>query len=179
MIMSATPHQPLRALNIQSGEVLDSLHERHRALDSLQFLKRIEQTVPAEIGVRLVLDNASSRKTSKVKRWLAAHPRFVLHTSPDLRQLDQPRRAVVRRTDHEASAPRSTPLRPRAHHRHQQLGRHLERKPPPLRLDQNRRREHRLHQTLPPSLSTSGETLRIKEIAGHAGAEHERSPGCG
>jgi transposase len=70
------------ALNIQSGEVLSSLHERHRAVEFLQFLKRIEQTIPAELGVHLVLDNASSHKTPTVKRWLAQHPRFVLHFTP-------------------------------------------------------------------------------------------------
>jgi transposase len=70
------------ALNIQSGEVLGSLHERHRAIEFLKFLKRIDETVPAELGVHLVLDNASSHKTPKVRRWLAQHPRFVLHFTP-------------------------------------------------------------------------------------------------
>jgi transposase len=32
--------------------------------------------------VHLVLDNASSHKTPKVRAWLAAHPRFVLHFTP-------------------------------------------------------------------------------------------------
>lgn len=30
----------------------------------------------------LVLDNASSHKTPKVRRWLAQHPRFHLHFTP-------------------------------------------------------------------------------------------------
>jgi transposase len=29
-----------------------------------------------------VLDNASTHKTPAIKRWLAAHPRFVLHFTP-------------------------------------------------------------------------------------------------
>jgi transposase len=70
------------ALNIQSGEVLGSLHQRHRAIEFLKFLKTIEKTVPAELGVHLVLDNASSHKTPAVRRWLAQHPRFVLHFTP-------------------------------------------------------------------------------------------------
>jgi transposase len=32
--------------------------------------------------VHLVLDNASSHKTPAVRRWLAQHPRFVLHFTP-------------------------------------------------------------------------------------------------
>jgi transposase len=70
------------ALNLQSGEVIGSLHNRHRAIEFLKFLKRIDQSVPAELDVHLVLDNASSHKTPKVKAWLAAHPRFVLHFTP-------------------------------------------------------------------------------------------------
>jgi transposase len=34
------------------------------------------------LGVHLVLDNASSHKTPTVRRWLAKHPRFVVHFTP-------------------------------------------------------------------------------------------------
>ena len=70
------------ALNIQSGEVIGSLHARHRAVEFLTFLKTIDRTVPEHLAVHLVLDNASSHKTPKVRAWLAAHPRFVLHFTP-------------------------------------------------------------------------------------------------
>jgi transposase len=32
--------------------------------------------------VHLILDNASTHKTPAIKRWLVAHPRFVLHFTP-------------------------------------------------------------------------------------------------
>jgi transposase len=70
------------ALNIQSGEVIGALHQHHRAIEFLKFLKTIDQNVPAQLDVHLVPDNASSHKTPKVKRWLAQHPRFVLHFTP-------------------------------------------------------------------------------------------------
>jgi transposase len=70
------------ALNVQSGEVIGSLHQRHRAAEFLKFLKRIDAAVPAGLTVHLVLDNASSHKTPAVRRWLAQHPRFVLHFTP-------------------------------------------------------------------------------------------------
>ena len=70
------------ALNVQSGEVIGSLHQRHRALEFLKFLKTIDQNVPGDLDVHLVLDNASSHKTPKVQRWLAAHTRFHLHFTP-------------------------------------------------------------------------------------------------
>ena len=70
------------ALNIQSGEVIGALHKRHRSIEFLKFLKTIDKAVPAHLGVHLVLDNASSHKTPAVRRWLAQHPRFVLHFTP-------------------------------------------------------------------------------------------------
>jgi len=70
------------ALNVGSGEVISSLHQRHRAIEFLKFLKTIDATVPAHLDVHLVLDNASSHKTPKVRRWLAQHPRLVLHFTP-------------------------------------------------------------------------------------------------
>jgi transposase len=70
------------ALNVQSGEVIGSLHQRHRAVEFLKFLKTIERNVPAHLAVHLVLDNASSHKTPSIKRWLHQHPRFHLHFTP-------------------------------------------------------------------------------------------------
>jgi transposase len=70
------------ALNIQSGEVIGSLHQRRRAVDLLKFLKTIDQNVPADLDVHLVLDNASSHKAQAVRRWLGQHPRFILHFTP-------------------------------------------------------------------------------------------------
>jgi transposase len=70
------------ALDIASGKVIGSLHTRHRAVEFKKFLQKIDDQVPAEFTVHVVLDNASTHKTPAVKRWLAAHPRFVLHFSP-------------------------------------------------------------------------------------------------
>jgi transposase len=70
------------ALNVGSGEVIGSLHQRHRAVEFLKFLKRIDTNVPAQLDVHLVLDNASSHKTPAVNRWLHQHPRFHLHFTP-------------------------------------------------------------------------------------------------
>jgi transposase len=70
------------ALDITSGQVIGSLHARHRAVEFKKFLQRLDREVPAELEVHLVLDNASTHKTPAIKRWLAAHPRFVLHFTP-------------------------------------------------------------------------------------------------
>jgi transposase len=70
------------ALDVTTGKVIGSLHSRHRATEFLAFLKKIDADVPADLDVHLVLDNASTHKTPAVKRWLTAHPRFVLHFTP-------------------------------------------------------------------------------------------------
>jgi transposase len=70
------------ALNVQSGEVIGSLHQRHRATEFLKFLKTIDRNVPEHLDVHVVLDNASSHKTPAIRRWLAQHPRFHLHFTP-------------------------------------------------------------------------------------------------
>jgi transposase len=70
------------ALDITTGTVIGSLHARHRAIEFKKFLAKIDAEVPADYDVHVVLDNASTHKTPAVKRWLAAHPRFVLHFTP-------------------------------------------------------------------------------------------------
>ncbi|MEU0499430.1 IS630 family transposase [Mycobacterium sp. NPDC006124] len=70
------------ALDLASGKVIGSLHARHRGTEFLKFLKKIDAEVPADLDVHLVLDNASTHKTPAVKRWLTAHPRFVMHFTP-------------------------------------------------------------------------------------------------
>src|SRR5947209_9773903 len=70
------------ALDLTSGKVISALHARHRAVEFKQFLQRIDREVPSELDVHLVLDNSSTHKTPAIHRWLAAHPRFVLHFTP-------------------------------------------------------------------------------------------------
>ena len=70
------------ALNIGTGQVISSLHARHRAIEFKKFLETIDASVPAELDVHVILDNASTHKTPAVKKWLLAHPRFVLHFTP-------------------------------------------------------------------------------------------------
>lgn len=70
------------ALDVAPDTVISSLHARHRAIEFTNFLAKIDAEVPDEFEVHVVSDNASTHKTPAVKRWLAAHPRFVLHFTP-------------------------------------------------------------------------------------------------
>jgi transposase len=70
------------ALDVATGKVIGSLHARHRAIEFRKFLQKIDGEVPAELDVHLILDNYATHKTPAIKRWLAGHPRFVLHFTP-------------------------------------------------------------------------------------------------
>ena len=70
------------ALDVASGQVLTQCKPRHRHQEFLSFLKHIDANVPPELDVHLVVDNYSTYKHAKVKRWLAARPRYHLHFTP-------------------------------------------------------------------------------------------------
>jgi transposase len=70
------------ALELATGKVIGSLHARHRAVEFKRFLATLDAEVPDELGVHLILDNYATHKTPAIRRWLAAHPRFVLHFVP-------------------------------------------------------------------------------------------------
>jgi transposase len=70
------------ALDLSSGQVISSLHHRHRAIEFKKFLQTIDREVPDHLDVHLVLDNSSTHKTPAIKKWLTARPRFVLHFTP-------------------------------------------------------------------------------------------------
>jgi transposase len=70
------------ALDLTTGQVIGALHSRHRAIEFKQFLQTIDREVPEGLDVHVVLDNSSTHKTPAIKKWLLAHPRFVLHFTP-------------------------------------------------------------------------------------------------
>jgi transposase len=70
------------ALEVATGKVIGSLHARHRAVEFKKFLARLDGAVPDGLQVHLILDNYATHKTPAIQRWLAAHPRFVLHFTP-------------------------------------------------------------------------------------------------
>lgn len=70
------------ALDLTTGQVIGSLHSRHRAIEFKKFLATLDREVPADLNVHLILDNYSTHKTPAIKAWLTAHPRFILHFTP-------------------------------------------------------------------------------------------------
>lgn len=70
------------ALDIASGQVLTRCKPRHRHQEFLAFLNHIDANVPPDLGIHLVVDNYATHKHAKVRRWLAARPRYHVHYTP-------------------------------------------------------------------------------------------------
>lgn len=70
------------ALDIATGTVIGETHRRHRSTEFKGFLDRIEQEVPTDLDIHLVLDNYGTHKTELIRRWLLRHPRFKVHYTP-------------------------------------------------------------------------------------------------
>src|SRR5664280_2662462 len=70
------------ALNVLTGRVIGDCLPRHRHIEFLKFLRRIDREVPKGLQIHLILDNYSTHKHENVKKWLAKQPRFHLHFTP-------------------------------------------------------------------------------------------------
>ena len=70
------------ALNILEGKVIGTCYPRHRNLEFLKFLRRINREVPLELDIHMILDNYGTHNHPNVKTWLAKRPRFHLHFTP-------------------------------------------------------------------------------------------------
>ena len=70
------------ALDVASGGVITGCKGRHRHQEFLAFLKQIEAHVPKDLDAHRVVDNCATHKHEKVRRWLAARPRWPIHYTP-------------------------------------------------------------------------------------------------
>jgi hypothetical protein len=70
------------AFDIADGKVIVSMHRRHRSVEWLKFLKKIDREVPSHLHVHIVCDNYGTHKTPAVQTWLAGRPRFHMHFRP-------------------------------------------------------------------------------------------------
>jgi transposase/transcriptional regulator with XRE-family HTH domain len=58
------------ALNYLEGKVIGMTAPRHRHQEWLRFLKKLDAESPAELTLHLIVDNYSTHKHAKVRRWL-------------------------------------------------------------------------------------------------------------
>lgn len=70
------------ALNTLDGRVISLCQQRHRHQEWLKFLRLLDEETPPDKDLHLIVDNYSTHKHVKVKRWLKRHPRFHVHFTP-------------------------------------------------------------------------------------------------
>ncbi len=70
------------ALNAKNGKLIGQTQRRHRSVEFRNFLDTIEDNVPAELDVHLILDNYGTYKTQLIRDWVAKRPRFHFHFMP-------------------------------------------------------------------------------------------------
>jgi transposase len=87
---TASPTGPAGADEyVVSGQVIDSIHRRHRASEFRKFLGKLDKQVPADLDVHLICDNYSTHTSPVIIRWLQAHPRFHVDFTPTYSWLNQ------------------------------------------------------------------------------------------
>lgn len=69
------------AFNIASGEVVGACHDRHTAVEFLEFLQALHRRYRRR-DLHVILDNSSTHSTPAIRTWLEAHPRVQFHFTP-------------------------------------------------------------------------------------------------
>jgi transposase len=70
------------AMDVASGVTISNCYRRHRHQEFLRFLNDVDANLPSAFDVHLVMDNYGTHKVSKVRAWLARHPRYHVHYTP-------------------------------------------------------------------------------------------------
>ena len=130
------------ALDVATGKVIGSLHQRHRAQEFKAFLVKLDKEVPAGLDVHLICDNCDPQD-ARGQEVAAGAPPVPAALHPDRLVLAEPGRALVRRADQQEDTARRPQVRAVSRRRHPGLDRNLEHRPEALRLDQDRRRDPR------------------------------------
>src|SRR5437870_4705307 len=66
------------AFNVASGQVLGACHDRHTAVEFLDFLTVVHRRYRRR-DLHVILDNSSTHSTPAIRAWLEAHPRVQFH----------------------------------------------------------------------------------------------------
>ena len=149
------------ALDVKTGTVIGELHRRHRSVEFEKFLKRIDAETPAGLDIHLILDNYSTHKSPRTRRWLARHPRFHSAFHSDLQLLAESGGAMVRGADDQATASRRASQRcgPRAGD--SGVSRPAQHRRPPVRVDEIGRRDPGEHRPIRAADARSAQRINV------------------
>src|SRR6478609_6860918 len=70
------------ALDVKTGKVLGRTSARHTSAEFVAFLEQIVASQTPAKEIHIIADNLSAHRTSKVRTFLATHPRVQLHFTP-------------------------------------------------------------------------------------------------
>lgn len=70
------------ALEVASGKVTGECYQKHTHKEFLKFLKKVEAETDSEKALHIIVDNYSTHKHEKVKKWLEKNERVTLHFTP-------------------------------------------------------------------------------------------------
>ena len=70
------------ALDVRAGTVIGACMPRHRAREFRRFLDTVEASVPGDLDIHVVMDNASSHRTELIRDRSARRPRWHAHFTP-------------------------------------------------------------------------------------------------
>lgn len=72
----------LAALDLHTGGIIANVEDRHRSIEFIALLRRLDEHYPREATIRIVLDNHSSHISKETMKYLATCPgRFIyVHT---------------------------------------------------------------------------------------------------
>jgi len=72
------------AFNILNGKVIGTCQQRHRSREFIRFLNHLEEQLPAEQEIHLIMDNYCTHKSAAVQCWLkpSKRRRFHFHFTP-------------------------------------------------------------------------------------------------
>jgi len=70
------------ALEVATGRVIGKCFAQHRSIEFVKFLDHVEENVPKDLDVHIVMDNYGTHKAPLTKQWFLKHPRYHLHFTP-------------------------------------------------------------------------------------------------
>jgi transposase len=72
------------ALDVATGKVIGTCHQRHRHQEFLAFLDHLDATLTRQeqATIHVVMDNYGTHKHPRVRDWFVRHPAFVPHFTP-------------------------------------------------------------------------------------------------
>ena len=100
----------LANLNIQPQRTCSArMQTDHEKRNNLPFLRHLDESMPQELDLHLIVDNYATHKHPKVRTWFAQRPRYHMHYTPTYSSLAQPGGTLVRANSPTCQSPELVP----------------------------------------------------------------------